>query len=78
MKNRSIASITTALVLMSIIIFAAPSYAVKPAPPVVDVPTLDPMLIPKFVNQLVKPPVYVPITLGGVDYYTINMTKFTQ
>ncbi len=78
MRNKSIAWRATALAIMSIIVLASSSYAVKPAPPVVDVPTLDPLLIPKFVNQLVKPPVYVPATSGGVQYYTINMTKFTQ
>ena len=78
MKNSSIASIATALVLVSIIVFTIPSYAVKPIPPVVDVPTLDPMLIPKFVNQLVKPPVYANTTIAGVDHYTINMTRFMQ
>ncbi|MDH5483457.1 MAG: multicopper oxidase domain-containing protein [Candidatus Bathyarchaeota archaeon] len=36
------------------------------------------MLIPKFVNQLVKPPVYVPTIANGVHHYTINMTNFTQ
>jgi FtsP/CotA-like multicopper oxidase with cupredoxin domain len=78
MKNSSIALIATALVLASIIILTIPSYAVKPTPPVVDAPTLDPKLIPKFVNQLVKPPVYANTTIAGVDYYTVNMTRFTQ
>jgi len=78
MKNSSIASIAAALVLISIIVLAIPSYAVKPTPPVVDVPTLDPKLIPKFVNQLVKPPVYANTTIAGVDYYTVNMTKLMQ
>lgn len=50
----------------------------NPTPPVVDAPTLDPKLIPKFVNQLVKPPVYVPTPVGGVDTYTIDMTPFQQ
>jgi len=77
-KNSSIASIATTLVLIGIIVLANPSYAVKPTPPLVDVPTLDPKLIPKFVNQLVKPPVYANTTIAGVDYYTINMTKFMQ
>jgi len=52
------------------------SYAAKPVP--ADFPTLDPLTIPKFVNQLVKPPVYVPTTVSGVDYYTVDMTNFTQ
>jgi spore coat protein A len=78
MKKSSITSIATALVLVSIIVLTIPSYAVKPTPPIVDVPTLDPKLIPKFVNQLVKPPVYAKTTIAGVDYYTVNMTKFMQ
>lgn len=63
-----------AVVLASGII--RPVSAAKPVP--MDFPTLDPLTIPKFVNQLVKPPVYVPTTVSGVDEYTISMTKFTQ
>jgi len=67
------------LLILSILINSTvltSSFAV-PMPPA-DFPTLDPLTIPKYVNQLVKPPVYVPTTIGGVNYYTINMTKFQQ
>lgn len=50
----------------------------------VDAPTLDPNDIPKFVNQLVIPPVYVPTysydckTHTIVQNYKVSMTEFTE
>ena len=50
----------------------------------VDAPTLDPNDIPKFVNQLVIPPVYVPTysydckTHTKVQNYKVDMTQFTE
>jgi len=47
-----------------------------------DEPTLDPLSIPKFVNQLVIPPVYVPHytydykTRQWVQEYKVDMTEF--
>jgi spore coat protein A len=80
MENRKAVSSFLGALLIIAVLFAAgimsSTYAAKPMP--ADFPTLDPLTIPKFVNQLVKPPVYVPTTVNGVDYYTINMTAFTQ
>lgn len=40
---------------------------------------LDPLLIPKFVNQLVKPPVYCPVRRDDEnDLYEIEISEFTQ
>ena len=80
MKNKVIVPSLLTILLVLASLFASgiisSTYAAMPAPP--DFPTLDPLTIPKFVNQLVKPPVYVPTTVSGVNYYTINMTRFTQ
>ena len=45
-----------------------------------DSPTLDPNSIPKFVDQLVIPPVYVPeeIEDDGTQEYEVDMTEFYQ
>jgi FtsP/CotA-like multicopper oxidase with cupredoxin domain len=48
-----------------------------------DAPTLDPLLIPKFVNQLVIPPVYLPKNIyqnGKLirQDYTVDMTEFFE
>jgi FtsP/CotA-like multicopper oxidase with cupredoxin domain len=47
-----------------------------------DVPTLDPLSIPKYVDQLVIPPVYVPtyVVEGGrlIQTYQVDMTEFYQ
>jgi len=40
--------------------------------------TLDPKTIPKWVNQLVVPPVFTPVTTGVVDTYIINMVQNRQ
>lgn len=50
------------------------AFAIKPPAPV----TLDPKTIPKFVNQLVVPPVFVPDSTGAYDKYTITMTQGSQ
>jgi len=80
MKNKIIVPSLLTILLVLASLFASgiisSAYAAMPTPP--DFPTLDPLTIPKFVNQLVKPPVYVPTTVNGVNYYTINMTRFTQ
>jgi len=79
MKTKIILPSLLTILLVLASIFASgimSSYAAKPVP--ADFPTLNPLMIPKFVNQLVKPPVYVPTTVGGVDYYTVDMTNFTQ
>lgn len=49
------------------------------APPAVA--RLDPQLIPKFVNQLVKPPVYCPVSSGSEDdtrLYVVDISEFKQ
>jgi FtsP/CotA-like multicopper oxidase with cupredoxin domain len=69
-----IASISLVLILLSTVAvyYLAASYAAKPAPVL-----LDPNTIPKHVNQLVVPPVYVPDTQGP-DTYTITMATSRQ
>ncbi|TFH25076.1 copper oxidase [Candidatus Bathyarchaeota archaeon] len=47
--------------------------AVKPVPP--PGPTLNPKTIPKYTQQLVIPPAYMPTTVGGVDTYEIRMVS---
>ncbi len=40
---------------------------------------LDPASIPKFVNQLTKPPVFSPVNPGNDEYlYVIDITRFKQ
>ncbi len=62
--------------------FMLPSLAQMP--PMVDESTLDPMTIPKFVNQLVIPPVYVAENVkdscGKIirQEYSISMSEFYQ
>jgi len=80
-KTTSVLSLTLALVLMSTLVFSVVSlvFAVKPAQVL-----LDPTTIPKFVNQLVTPPVYVPTivtdALGNVieHDYVIDVTEFYE
>jgi len=50
------------------------TFAVKPPAPV----TLDPKTIPKYVNQLVVPPVFVPNSTSPDRYYNISMTTGRQ
>jgi len=76
MKKSLVAYATTLLLLISTIILAVPSYALKPVP--LDAPTLDPAIIPKYVDQLVRPPVYVPTTVNDVEEYNIDMIEFYQ
>jgi len=69
-----IASISLVLILLSTVAvyYLSTSYAAKPAPGL-----LDPTKIPKYVNQLVVPPVYVPDALSP-DTYTITMATSRQ
>ena len=79
MKKKLVSSLLTIQLLFAIVLTSGIISSVSAAKPVpIDFPTLDPLTIPKFVDQLVKPPVYVPTTVGEVDEYTINMTRFTQ
>jgi len=81
MKSKIAVSIVlgTLLVLVSLTALIASSYAAVPPGG-----TLNPLLIPKFVNQLVIPPVYVndswAIDSHGhvVEHYTVYMRNFTQ
>ena len=58
--------------------------AVKKLPTPAPEPTLDPNIIPKFVNQLVIPPVYDPMVVRDVHgnvkshNYIVEMTQFRQ
>jgi len=65
----------TLAALSVISLLTLPVLAVPPAPVL-----LDPKTIPKFVNQLVKPPVYQPNTGPdpNTDYYTIYMRRGRQ
>jgi FtsP/CotA-like multicopper oxidase with cupredoxin domain len=69
-----IASVSLVLILLSTVAvyYLSTSYAAKPAPIL-----LDPKSIPKYVNQLVVPPVFVPDT-EGPDTYTITMATSRQ
>ena len=64
------------LTIASIMITAA--FAIKPGTPIG--PTLNPKTIPKFVDQLVIPPIYKPTInpTTGVEEYTIDMTQFYE
>ncbi|MCJ7742779.1 MAG: multicopper oxidase [Methanoregula sp.] len=59
--------------MMLFILFVIPVTAAPPAPgPVL----LDPKTIPKYVNQITRPPpVYEPVS---PNYYEVNVTNFTQ
>jgi len=78
MKSKIIISLATLTIVLSIV---WPTFAVPPAPIL-----LDPKIIPKYVNQITRPPpVYDPIvaknsTTGQVigHNYTIFMNKFRQ
>ena len=54
------------------------AFAIKPGTPIG--PTLNPKTIPKFVDQLVIPPIYKPTInpTTGVEEYTIDMTQFYE
>lgn len=63
------------IILVSSFIYGySTAFAIKPPAPV----TLDPKTIPKFVNQLVVPPVFVPDSVGAYEKYTITMAQGTQ
>jgi len=79
----TISALITTLLLASFAVSAItmPGYAAVPPGG-----TLNPLLIPKFVNQLVIPPVYVPdavainTTTGKVigEHYTVDMSEFYE
>ena len=64
------------------LVFALQSPAL--AQPIPTFPTLDPLIIPKYVNQLVIPPVYVPTNVTDKNGnlirqdYTVDVTEFYQ
>jgi len=61
--------------VMLAILLVLPVSAAAPAAPV----TIDPKTIPKYVNQITRPPpVWVPTSTGSADYYQINVTQFKQ
>jgi spore coat protein A len=79
-------SVFTALTIALIsIMIAIPIIQAVSAVPLVPV-TLDPKTIPKYVNQLsdasgnpLAPPVYEPeYTTATAEYYTVDVTQFTQ
>jgi len=80
MKNKEIKIF--AAIIATICILISPALMATAAPPVPVI--LDPATIPKYVNQLVVPPVYVPTDVvdafGNVirQDYQINMTYFRQ
>ncbi len=65
--------------ILMLAVLALPVAAVKPAPVI-----LDPTTIPKYVNQLVIPPVFTPDgttdpkTGLRADYYKVDVTQFTE
>jgi len=73
-RTLPIASILLVLMLVSTlaVYYFATSYAVQPAPVF-----LDPKTIPKYVNQLVVPPVYKPDTVNP-ETYTVTMGTSRQ
>jgi len=84
MKSNTTTSVSsiillTLAVLSAVSLLALPVLAVKPAPVL-----LDPKTIPKFANQLAKPPEYQPSTATDLntglltDYYTIYMRRGRQ
>ncbi len=80
LKNK-LAIVLVASMLLSMFAILNPNTANAQ---IVDQPTLDPSLIPKYVNQLVIPPVYVPTysydckTRQWTQQYKIDMTQFTE
>jgi spore coat protein A len=72
-KNKKTLAIFTAILITIIITssFAVSTLAVKPVPV-----TLDPKTIPKYVNQLVVPPVFT--SSAGTPTYTILMDQARQ
>src|SRR5262245_40323924 len=50
------------------------NWAVEPTG-IPGVSPLDPLRIPKFQNDLVKPPVFVPDNTRGTPHYTVTYTK---
>ena len=84
MKSNTTTSVSSITLLMlaalsAVSLLALPVLAVPPAPVL-----LDPKTIPKFVNQLVVPPVYAPTvatdpaTGKTTHYYTVDVTQFTE
>ena len=75
-RNRKILAlipIALTILIVSQMINLTEIFAAKPAVPVL----LDPKTIPKYVNQLVVPPVYVPDT-GTTSTYTVKMVTSRQ
>jgi len=80
MKNKTLTFGITFAIATIILSLASPVFAVAPNPLL-----LDPKAIPKYVNQLVVPPVYVPTNVTDAitgklirQDYDINMTYFRQ
>ncbi len=80
LRNSGRVKIGTIILLVLIILVPSAIYgystafAIKPPAPV----TLDPKTIPKFINQLVVPPVFDPEVTSAYDNYTITMTQGRQ
>jgi len=79
-KSTSTFLLTTLLLLaaISVSVIVNPGYAAMPMPPG---PTLDPLTIPKYVQDLVVPPTYVPIgtdPVTGALLYEVNVTEMDQ
>jgi spore coat protein A len=82
--KKEIAFLTIVMFLLTTITIALnPNVNVANAQPI-DEPTLDPLSIPKYTNQLVIPPVYVPHytydykTRQWVQEYKVDMTEFYE
>lgn len=71
-------------IVCSLIVLLSGNSLLAAPPPPIPAPTLNPKTIPKFVNQLVVPPVYEPTistdpNTGKVSHnYTIDVTEFNE
>ena len=73
-KKLTLITATLLIILIAAMFSVNASFAVKPG----TVPVLlDPKTIPKYVNQLVVPPVYTPDDVGGTTY-TVSMVTDRQ
>jgi len=84
LRNRIVTTLLLTAFLMLASILASPAIDSAAAMPIATLPTLDPRAIPKWTNQLVIPPVYVPTNVtdenGNVirQEYTVDATQFYQ
>ena len=83
MKNQKL-SVIVAITILLVASFAFLTTSFEAEAQMPDEPTLDPTTIPKYVDDLVIPPVYVPNNVydrcGNLirQEYKISMTEFYQ